>query len=93
MTTFSSDYFAQLHSAAVELIKRNRAYVCHQTKADVLACREAAKARIANPDSVPTESIYRWGALSLPVIGERVDPEFPAPQTSAPTVADLCRKI
>lgn len=29
--TFSSDYFEQLHALAVELIKREKAYVCHQT--------------------------------------------------------------
>ena len=30
-TTFSSDYFHELHALAVELIKRGKAYVCHQT--------------------------------------------------------------
>eukprot|EP00177_Eucheuma_denticulatum_P006236 GFKZ01011376.1.p1 GENE.GFKZ01011376.1~~GFKZ01011376.1.p1 ORF type:complete len:787 (-),score=112.62 GFKZ01011376.1:589-2949(-) len=29
--TFSSDYFEQLYDLAVELIKRGKAYVCHQT--------------------------------------------------------------
>jgi glutaminyl-tRNA synthetase len=29
--TYSSDYFAQLHALAVELIKRDKAYVCHCT--------------------------------------------------------------
>lgn len=28
--TYSSDYFEQLHDYAVELIKRNLAYICHQ---------------------------------------------------------------
>ena len=28
--TFSSDYFEELYALAVELIKRGKAYVCHQ---------------------------------------------------------------
>lgn len=27
--TYSSDYFDQLHELAIELIKRDKAYVCH----------------------------------------------------------------
>lgn len=49
-TTFSSDYFHELHALAIELIKRDKAYVCHQTKAEVEACREIAKVNVANPD-------------------------------------------
>ena len=31
-TTFSSEYFQQLFELAVELIRREKAYVCHQSK-------------------------------------------------------------
>ena len=30
--TFTSDYFHTLHQLAIELIKRGKAYVCHQSK-------------------------------------------------------------
>eukprot|EP00605_Chrysophyceae_sp_TOSAG23-4_P001647 GSChrysophyteH1.ASY1.ANO1.1808.1 assembled CDS len=36
-TTFSSDYFQELHELAVKLIKKDKAYVCYQTKADIEA--------------------------------------------------------
>lgn len=48
--TFTSDYFDQLYDFAIELIKRNKAYVCHQTKAEIEACREIARAKIADPN-------------------------------------------
>jgi glutaminyl-tRNA synthetase len=38
--TYSSDYFDTLHELAVELIKRGKAYVCHQTKAETAASRQ-----------------------------------------------------
>lgn len=44
-TTFSSDYFPQLYDLAVELIRRDKAYVCHQTKAEIEACREIARVK------------------------------------------------
>eukprot|EP00301_Raphidiophrys_heterophryoidea_P019991 c4796_g1_i1.p1 GENE.c4796_g1_i1~~c4796_g1_i1.p1 ORF type:complete len:693 (+),score=183.51 c4796_g1_i1:88-2079(+) len=43
--TFTSDYFAQLYDLAIELIKRGKAYVCHQTGAEIEVCREIAKSR------------------------------------------------
>jgi glutaminyl-tRNA synthetase len=49
-TTFSSDYFDQLYDLAVELIKRDKAYVCHQTKAEMEASRDIAKAKLADPN-------------------------------------------
>jgi glutamyl/glutaminyl-tRNA synthetase len=33
--TFTSDYFPQLYEFAIELIKRGKAYVCHQTKDEI----------------------------------------------------------
>jgi glutaminyl-tRNA synthetase len=49
--TFTSDYFDELYNLAVELIKRDKAYICHQTKAEIEACREIARKKIANPAS------------------------------------------
>ena len=42
--TYSSDYFEQLYALAVELIRRGKAFVCHQTKEEMAASREAAMA-------------------------------------------------
>jgi len=42
--TFSSDYFQQLYDLAVELIKRDKAYVCLQTSAEMCASRERKEA-------------------------------------------------
>ena len=47
--TFTSDYFQQLHDLAIVLIKKGKAYVCHQTKAEIEACRDIARAKIADP--------------------------------------------
>jgi glutaminyl-tRNA synthetase len=33
--TYASDYFPQLYDFAIELIKKGKAYVCHQTKQEV----------------------------------------------------------
>lgn len=41
--TYSSDYFDQLYDLAVKLVKKNKAYVCHQTKEQIKADREQAK--------------------------------------------------
>eukprot|EP01036_Dinobryon_divergens_P048164 gene48164-64628_t len=49
-TTFSSDYFQILYDLAVKLIKSDKAYVCHQTKDQIEACREIAKAKVADPN-------------------------------------------
>ena len=49
--TFTSDYFPILHQFAVELIRRGKAFVCHQTKADIEACREVARAKISDPNA------------------------------------------
>jgi len=51
-TTFSSDYFQVLYDLAIDLIKKDKAYVCHQTKAEIEACREIAKAKLADPNFV-----------------------------------------
>lgn len=41
--THSADYFAQLFAYAQQLIRSGDAYVCHQTKDDIEASREAAR--------------------------------------------------
>lgn len=39
--TYTSDYFDQLHAFALDLIRRGKAFVCHQTKEEIEASREA----------------------------------------------------
>ncbi len=41
--THSSDYFDQLYDLAVELIKRGKAYVCHQTKEEMEVSKAHAR--------------------------------------------------
>lgn len=48
-TTFTSDYFPVLFELAVKLIKSGKAYVCHQTKAQIEATREVCRAKLADP--------------------------------------------
>lgn len=38
--TFASDYFQELYDLAVDLIKRGKAYVCHETKEEMAIGRE-----------------------------------------------------
>jgi glutaminyl-tRNA synthetase len=38
--TFASDYFEDLYNLAIELIKRGKAFVCHQTKQEMSYFRE-----------------------------------------------------
>ena len=38
--THTADYFGKLHDIAVDLIKKDKAYVCHQTQEQVKAARE-----------------------------------------------------
>ena len=49
--TFTSDYFPQLYEFAVELIRRGKAFVCHLSKDEIEACREIARAKIADPNA------------------------------------------
>jgi glutaminyl-tRNA synthetase len=50
-TTFTSDYFPELHDLAIKLIKKGLAYVCHQTKAEIEASRDICKRRLADPNN------------------------------------------
>jgi glutaminyl-tRNA synthetase len=38
--TFASDYFQELYDLAIDLIKRGKAYVCHETKEEMSLGRE-----------------------------------------------------
>ena len=59
--TYSSDYFYELHDLAIKLIKADKAYVCHQTKSEIEACRDIAKLKVANPDGdVPGDPNSPW---------------------------------
>lgn len=49
-TTYTSNYFSTLHALAVKLIREGKAYVCHQTKADIEKSREIVKAKFADPN-------------------------------------------
>lgn len=57
--TYTSDYFDKLYELAVELIKRDKAYVCHQSKADIEISREIARAKIADP-TAPGDPCSPW---------------------------------
>lgn len=57
--TYTSDYFDKLYELAVDLIKRDKAYVCHQSKADIEASREIARAKIADPNA-PGDPCSPW---------------------------------
>ena len=50
-TTYTSNYFHELYEFAIQLIKNNKAYICHQTKADIEDCRTIAKAKAADPNA------------------------------------------
>eukprot|EP00808_Paulinella_micropora_P025932 g24786.t1 len=41
--TYASDYFQELYDLAVELIKKGKAYVCHQTKQEIEDSRSTKK--------------------------------------------------
>ena len=42
--TYSSDYFQDLYDFALKLIRDGHAYVCHQTKTEIEACRNVLRA-------------------------------------------------
>ncbi|KAI5180923.1 glutaminyl-tRNA synthetase [Nematocida sp. AWRm80] len=58
--THASDYFQRLSECAVELIKRNKAYVCHMARKDVSEKKkEAMNAKIA-PTTKEDQIISPW---------------------------------
>lgn len=50
-TTFTSNYFKELYELALELIRRGKAYVCHQTKDEIEKSREIARAKVIDPNA------------------------------------------
>jgi len=56
LTTYSSNYFTELHALAVKLIKKGLAYVCHQTKAEIETSRDIVKANL----KVPNQDFYSY---------------------------------
>lgn len=57
--TYTSDYFQVLYELAVELIKKDKAYVCHQSKADIEVSREIARSKFADPNA-PGDPCSPW---------------------------------
>lgn len=58
-TTFTSDYFHVLYDLAIKLIKNGKAYVCHQTKAQIEATREICRAKLQDP-TAPGDPNSPW---------------------------------
>ncbi|KAF7332050.1 Glutamine-tRNA ligase [Mycena kentingensis (nom. inval.)] len=56
--TYSSDYFQQLYELAVELIKRDKAYVCHCTQEQMKASRGEKSGQL------PTACVHRTRPIS-----------------------------
>ncbi|OQR96842.1 glutaminyl-tRNA synthetase [Achlya hypogyna] len=73
-TTYSSEYFDQLYEFAITLIKKGRAYVCHQSKTEIEACRTvlrelhgrvASEGLVLTPEVLaPAESPYRHRSVA-----------------------------
>ncbi|ETV75977.1 glutamine-tRNA ligase [Aphanomyces astaci] len=64
-TTYSSEYFDQLYAFALELIHKGRAYVCHQSKAEIEASRSILRdlhGRASAEGLVLTESVLAAAA-------------------------------
>lgn len=53
--TYSSDYFETLYELAIKLIKKGKAYVCHQTAEEIKASRDIK----ASPTGKPIPSPWR----------------------------------
>jgi len=62
--TYSSDYFPELYAYAVELIKRGKAYVCHQTQPEIKASREKLKQMFADASKNNSAPVLPEGAAS-----------------------------
>ncbi|KAF7291050.1 Glutamine-tRNA ligase [Mycena chlorophos] len=56
--TYSSDYFQKLYDLAVELIKRDKAYVCHCTQEEIKASRGEKSGQL------PTACVHRTRPIS-----------------------------
>mmetsp|Transcript_58856 Transcript_58856/g.139034 ORF Transcript_58856/g.139034 Transcript_58856/m.139034 type:complete len:703 (+) Transcript_58856:71-2179(+) len=66
--TYSSDYFQQLYDFAVQLIKQGDAYVCHQTKDQLRAGRDAlraGRAELPPCTSPPPLAVSPWRSTTV----------------------------
>ena len=57
--TYTSNYFHELYELAVKLIRLGKAYVCHQSKAEIEASREISRAKSADPNA-PGDPCSPW---------------------------------
>ncbi|DAZ92726.1 TPA: hypothetical protein N0F65_012509 [Lagenidium giganteum] len=55
--TYSSEYFAELHALAIKLIKKGKAFVCHQTKAEIEQSRTALQQFHSTPGAKKEEDV------------------------------------
>ncbi|KAF7301836.1 Glutamine-tRNA ligase [Mycena indigotica] len=73
--TYSSDYFQQLYELAVELIKRDKAYVCHCTQEEIKASRGEKSGQL------PTACAHRSRPISESLVEfERMKDGFYRPK-------------
>jgi glutaminyl-tRNA synthetase len=76
--TYSSDHFQELYDLAVELIKRDKAYVCHQTGKPILSLHLQVVTQLSFPDAE-----IKAGR------GERGGPRTPSPWRNRPISESL----
>ncbi|KAJ0393705.1 hypothetical protein P43SY_007547 [Pythium insidiosum] len=55
--TYSSEYFPELYELALQLIRKGKAYVCHQSKAEIEASRTALQQFHATPGDKREEDV------------------------------------
>ena len=74
--TFSSDYFQELYDLAIKLIKLGKAYVCHQSKADIERSRAIGRARKGGDPNSPwrnrtvEENLREFEKMRMGMYGE-----------------------
>ena len=59
--TYSSQYFEELYELALKLIQKGKAYVCHQTKAEIEASRIVLQQFHATPGAKKEEDVSETG--------------------------------
>jgi len=85
-TTHTSDYFHKLYELALELIRRDKAYVCHQSKADIEASREISRAKSADPNA-PGDPNSPWRNRCVKIKSEiKRDDNFCPVSVSMPSI-------
>ncbi|KAJ7178963.1 glutamine-tRNA ligase [Mycena filopes] len=76
--TYSSDYFQQLYELAVELIKRDKAYVCHCTQEEIKTSRGEKSGQLPKACVHRTRPVSE--SLAEPTYGMKQDLEDGNPQ-------------